>query len=692
MKTNIYRNAVITGFNEKNEVYRERILWINPTNDIAITIDIDNKKAFPVCRNLADIQNAMGNTDITITQDPYESLSIPNSKPLKEYKKVRKDWWDIIKLLVHNEPAIYDETQRGKLIEEASRTHKVHKKDIYKYVKRYWVGGQTKNAILVTYNKCGGSGKSRVSSKGFPITEKIKDIFRAGTNLYYNKKIKMPLKMVFTKIKIKFFNLNKGVDSDLNPKFPDKLPTLHQFQYWFRENNNPVKTYIARHGQKKFNLNIRGLGGDTAKMAIGPGSLYQIDATIGDIHLKSSLEPSKNIGRPVIYFVVDVFSRAIVGFYIGLEGPSWIGAMMALANAVMDKVEFCKRYGIEISHEDWPCKGLPEQIIGDRGEMESNTADNLADGLNILMSNTPPYRADLKAFVEQQFRLFNLQILHWLPGAVRAKITERGEKDPSHDAVLNITELTQMTINAILYYNKNRYIENYPFDKTMIEENVKYAPLDLWAWGIDKNGCLREKSPEVIYFNLMPSTKAVVTPEGIRANKSFYWCERMISEQWREIARLQGRWEVTAHYDPRKTDTIYIQLPDSNIIEKCYLMAKEEEKKDYCLEELEEAQKTINSQPKELETGNLGALAVLEAKNNKILQAAIERNKDNKKTSIIKDVDLNRSEEKEALRQEEAWNLFPDDPHTISESKNTSELDEEEEFAKEKENSMYLKR
>lgn len=82
---------------------------------------------------------------------------------------------------------------------------------------------------------------------------------------------------------------------------------------------------------------------------------YPIDATIGDVYLRSFYNPSEIIGRPVIYFVIDVFSRMIVGYYVGLEGPSWLGMSTALANAMMDKVSFCAKYEKEITKEDWPC-------------------------------------------------------------------------------------------------------------------------------------------------------------------------------------------------------------------------------------------------------------------------------------------------------------------------------------------------
>ena len=70
---------------------------------------------------------------------------------------------------------------------------------------------------------------------------------------------------------------------------------------------------------------------------MGPGSRYQIDATIGNVYLVSSFNSDYIVGKPIIYFVVDVFTHMITGMYIGFEGPSWAGMMMAIANAASDK-------------------------------------------------------------------------------------------------------------------------------------------------------------------------------------------------------------------------------------------------------------------------------------------------------------------------------------------------------------------
>ena len=113
------------------------------------------------------------------------------------------------------------------------------------------------------------------------------------------------------------------------------------------------------------------------------------------------------IGRPVIYFVIDVFSfRMIVGLYVGLEGPSWYGAMMAIENTDRDKEQYCKSFGIEITREQWPSEHLPQMLLADRGEFEGYNSDRLTNAFNLHVENAAPYRADWKGIVEKYFDIF----------------------------------------------------------------------------------------------------------------------------------------------------------------------------------------------------------------------------------------------------------------------------------------------
>lgn len=187
----------------------------------------------------------------------------------------------------------------------------------------------------------------------------------------------------------------------------NRIPSYNQFYYWFKKFEDPKKVIQFRKSAKEYELKPRPILSDSKSETNGPGTRFQIDATIADIYLVSSFDVNRVIGRPVIDAVLDVYSRTITGLYIGLEGPTWLGAMMALDNMVADKVEFCKEYDIEITKEQWPTHHLPEIIIADRGEFEGYTVENLINNLNIKIENTTAYRGELKGIVERKFRTFN---------------------------------------------------------------------------------------------------------------------------------------------------------------------------------------------------------------------------------------------------------------------------------------------
>lgn len=211
----------------------------------------------------------------------------------------------------------------------------------------------------------------------------------------------------------------------------------------------------AREGKWRYNTRYRPVLGNSTLEAFGPGSIFQVDATIADISLRGNLDSSLLIGRPTLYLVIDVFTRLICGFAVTLDPPSWVGAMLALENTAMDKVEFCQSFNMEISEYEWPCKHLPEILVADRGEFESYTSNTLIDNLHMRVDNTAPYRADMKGIIERTFRWFNDEEIHWLPGAVN-QIPERGERDYRLDGILSLDAFRELMVIFILDHNNNR--------------------------------------------------------------------------------------------------------------------------------------------------------------------------------------------------------------------------------------------
>lgn len=155
---------------------------------------------------------------------------------------------------------------------------------------------------------------------------------------------------------------------------------------------------------------------------------------------------------------------------MGLDDDSFFAAGLALENAFTDKVEHCKKLGISIEPDDWPCCGLFEGILADRGPLRGHSASNLVQSLGIRIATTSPFRADCKGIVERTFRSLNDLLIHRLPGAVR-KPKERGEKDPRLEAGLTVKEFEILLVHAILYQNQRR-IEGYRLQRDMIADGV----------------------------------------------------------------------------------------------------------------------------------------------------------------------------------------------------------------------------
>jgi hypothetical protein len=453
----------------------------------------------------------------------------------------------------------------------------------------------------------------------------------------------------------------------------DQKPTFSQFRYWFEKEQNIEKTHISRGGPRKYALESRALLSSSTAEVYGPGSRYQIDATVADVYLVSRYNRNWIIGRPVVYLVVDVFSRMVVGINVGLEGPSWIGAMMALANAAADKVSFCREYGISITEDEWACHHMSDAILGDRGEMESRMVEVLIANLNVRIENAAPYRGDLKGIVERHFLTLNQKVKPFLPGYVVPDANKRLGKDYRLDAKLDIYQFTEIIIHCALHHNNGQYLESYDRDATLVAEDVPAIPVELWKWGIkNRSGRLRSFPEDIVKLNLMPTGSARIAEDGIRFKKMRYSCEKAIRENWFEVARIKKRTEkIEISYDPRNTNYLYIKSQDGRSFEKCYLLESEERYMNKSMAEVEYLIEYEKYQ-KQRHTGDKQQSKVdLAANIEGIVRAAEEmtdqvRDKTASKASRVANIKGNRSFERSNLSEEQAFELGKTAPESGS--------------------------
>lgn len=80
----------------------------------------------------------------------------------------------------------------------------------------------------------------------------------------------------------------------------DMIPSIRQFRYWYQKEYNAPEVLKARKGEKRFNKDHRAVLSTSLSEVFGPGSRYQVDATIADclfsIGSKSQLDYRASCG------------------------------------------------------------------------------------------------------------------------------------------------------------------------------------------------------------------------------------------------------------------------------------------------------------------------------------------------------------------------------------------------------------
>lgn len=664
---------------DKDDGERIRVVCIDDDQKYVYYVNLDCGVSMPKKEFLEKLEMEISTNVLIRINDPFiknieeERLSTIEKEKRDSYWYIVKKYWD------GDRRKILEKKGRQGVLEEIAKENGLNIASVKRIFSRFWQRGMNKNALLPDYENSGGKGKSKKLNtdnkigrprkvnyigdnvEGINVTEDIKKVFEVCINKFYRKKEKISLTETYNLMLREFFSDRYFKDGEAAYKVWDKsrIPTYQQFYYWFRSTTDVKKDISFREGNKAFDLEYRPLLNNSTIETNGPGTRFQIDATIADIYLVSSLNRNRIIGRPVIYAIIDVYSRLVAGIYVGLEGPSWTGAMMALDNMITDKVEFCKQYGIEISKEQWPAVHLPEIIIADRGEFEGYSVENLINNLNVKIENTSPYRGDLKGIVERSFRTTNEKIKHKAPGAIQKEYRQRGDRDYRLDATLTLEEFTEIYIKMVLYHNQ-KIVDKYPMEKEMISDELTPTPINLWNWGIkNKKGRLRIVDRDIMRLNILPKGKASVSRAGLKFKGLYYSSKKAIEEQW--FVKSTYRW-LEVIYDPRNMNQIYIPHEDGKAFETCYLLEKSKQYKECLLEEIifqeELKQELIQWETTKQAQLNIDLDKEIEDKVKKAKmekeKTVIETTSKSKKIQGIKD---NRRLEKELRRTEEAFEI-----------------------------------
>ena len=551
-----------------NDVYKRqdesfRILRITPHHIVWINIFSPTSNPFLIEKK--ELINSIEENEAELIEDPFVDIALMKVVEGSTQQQKRDTGMDLIKPLITHDH-FFDPSTRFDLVKRILEQKKSTHQTIYRLARRYWQRGQIPNALIPSYQNSGAKGSKRIAKDkklgrprkfmpgiGALIDINIERLFRININKYMLTKDKHSLSYAYRKFSTMYHSLF--------PDVPDiEIPSIWQFKHFYEREFPKVAQLTARTNTIIYNKDIRALHSTVNTQVLGPGSRYEIDATIADIYLVSDSDRACIVGRPTVYLIADVFSRMVVGFYIVFENASYFTAIQALQIAMTDKVELCKQYDYEITSDNWPCIGLPDAILADRGELLGHQIEALEYSFSIRIENTAPYRGDLKPIVERYFKTFQAKFKPFAQGVVQPfKEKKRGGSDYRLDATLTITEFKKIIVGSILTHNLTHQLKTYDRDIDM-PTDLPVVPIHLWNWGIQHRvGRLRQVSEKALRVALLPKTKATLSDLGLKVFGVFYYCAEIHQQGWMHRKKSISRPDtLQVAYDPSNAEIIYV--------------------------------------------------------------------------------------------------------------------------------------
>lgn len=341
-----------------------------------------------------------------------------------------------------------------------------------------------------------------------------------------------------------------------------------------------------------FRRSMRGMLARNWKDVPGPGHTWAIDSTIGDIYLRSSINAAWIIGRPVVYIIVDVWSTAIVGFFVCLRGPSWDMAKLALFSAASDPALIAQLWGYEFIPVLHPFPTLCAILLCDRGEYLSYLALRTGKRLGLhQLSYTPPYRPDLKGIVEVLHRITkDTQRQHFIPGAIDARRAEMElRRFHPDDGIFTVRQFVHYL--QVIFTNYNLTADRSDrMDAHMIAARVLPSPAGLWRWGHAAGiGYRRSVSRSDLASSLLMAGTADVTRQGIKHAGCHYSNAAIDAGSWSAEARNFGGWSIPCYYYPGSVSRIWTPAPVGKGFAELTLCDQSRASEELCMDELLDA-------------------------------------------------------------------------------------------------------
>lgn len=440
------------------------------------------------------------------------------------------------------------------------------------------------SSAVAAFDQCGAPGRARpvaagkrksgrktkAQELGLPDPQPQRALTEADrliiVRLYrVHRRAETTLRKVYEKIILNgYVSSYEKTDKGLKPVIPPKgtYPNQRQVRHVIATDVDALERIMRATTKGHFDRNKRGLRGKAIDGVSGPGHTYAIDSTVADMYLRSSINPSWLIGRPIVYVVVDVWSTAVVGFYMCLSAPSWATAKVSLFSTLCGPGLLADLWGFDGITSLDPAPGLPFRLLCDRGEYLSQGAAKTGIDLGLNSAFNPAYRPDLKGLVEVLHRIMkDEQYSSFVPGAMDARRRELELRPDLRESTMTMRQYAQYLHLTFTQYNlfadrKHRLTGD------MIAAGVMPSPAGLWRFGHDAGfGFLKSIPEQRLITSLLPQVDVSVRRNGIFMAQLQYQADVAEQLQWTARARTMGSFTEQMHHFPGSVSRLWWPNP-----------------------------------------------------------------------------------------------------------------------------------
>jgi len=263
------------------------------------------------------------------------------------------------------------------------------------------------------------------------------------------------------------------------------------------------------------------------------------------------------IGQPWLSLLIDYYSRMVVGFCLGFEPPSYAVIMEALRHAILPKSYLKDRF--PRVQGSWPCFGLPEKLVCDRGsDLTSNDLEDAAFQLGIELDFNPPRTPHFKGTVESFFDGLNDTLASTLPGRTFRSWVDRADYRPDIGPLI--------TYEALLEIVHIHLVDVYAASK---HPTATVTRLEMWQDSAAVYPPCIPATPDELLVLLSKRAERTLSPRGIELGGMFYTSDDLMALRSELAGHNVDSNRVSVRYNPWDLGEVWVLSP----IDGAYLKA-----------------------------------------------------------------------------------------------------------------------